>query len=53
MLALYRSVSPRGGTQVMLVYMPLGSAWSSGAAGVHGCGILRRVEWWWDVVSYG
>ena len=27
--------------------MPLGSAWSNGAAGVHRCGILRRLEWRW------
>ena len=27
--------------------MPLGSAWSNGAAGVHSCGILRRLEWRW------
>ena len=33
--------------------MPLGSAWSNGAAGVHSCGILRRLEWRWGVVSYG
>ena len=32
--------------------MPLGSAWSNGAAGVHSCGILRRLEWRWGVVSY-
>ena len=28
-------------------------AWSNGAAGVHSCGILRRLEWRWGVVSYG
>ena len=26
---------------------------SNGAAGVHSCGILRRLEWRWGVVSYG
>ena len=28
-------------------------AWSNGAAGVHSCGILSRLEWRWSVVSYG
>ena len=31
--------------------MPLGSAWSNGAAGVHSCGILRRLEWRWGATA--
>ena len=29
------------------------SASSNGAVGVHSCGILYRLEWWWGIVIYG
>ena len=29
------------------MWLPLGGAWSNGAAGIHSGDILRRLEWQW------
>ena len=40
-------------TKTSIVINSNNNIWSNGAAGVHSCGIMHRLEWRWGVVSYG